>query len=112
MNDALTEILENYIKHNEIELILDRIKEVVDEKNIDYGEELSLSECKTLLNYITNLQDYKSRCEKAIEDIQFCLKSIYQEKGMSKDERTRSEMETCIQVFKGTLNILKGVKDE
>lgn len=56
MTEEIKEILESYINHNEIEIILDRIKEIVDNEIIDYGEELSLSECKCLLNYITNLQ--------------------------------------------------------
>lgn len=94
--------------NNEIKEILDRLKYIVFNEIIDYGEELSLNECKLLLDYITNLQqenerlkervaylersnnrredtiiglrfevaeqeDYKSRCEKAIE----LLESVY-----------------------------------
>ena len=48
-----------------------------------------------------------NKINKAIEDIQFCLKSICQEKGMSIDERTRNEMQSCIEVFKETLKVLQ-----
>ena len=57
MNEEIKKILENYVNHNEIELILNELREIVDEEIVDYGAELSLSECKCLLNYITNLQE-------------------------------------------------------
>ena len=81
---------------------------------------------KDLLDYITNLQEEneivhkdfeelsqryfftKSRIEEAIEDIEFCLNSINQEKELSIDVRTRNEMESCFQVLNETLNTLRG----
>lgn len=33
------------------------------------------------------------------EDIEFCLHSIEQEAEMSTDERTRSEMESCLEIL-------------
>lgn len=66
-------------------------------------------------SYITNLQkeneDYKSRVEKAIKDIVFCFMSIKQEADMSKDERTRHEMRTCLAIFNETLKSLKKGSD-
>lgn len=35
------------------------------------------------------------------EDIKFCLHSIKQEMELSKDSRTRSEMNDCYQILKG-----------
>lgn len=35
------------------------------------------------------------------EDIKFCLHSIKQEMGLSKDSRTRSEMNDCYEILKG-----------
>ena len=63
-------------------------------------------------NYKQNFNDYKSRCEKASEDIKFCLHSIKQEYEMSIDERTRNEMESCVQIFNKTLNILQNGSDD
>lgn len=50
----------------------------------------------------------QQRIDKAIEDINFCLKSVEQESEMSTDERTRKEMMTCNQILKETLDNLKG----
>ena len=44
---------------------------------------------------------------KIIEDIKFVLKSIDQEKEMSIDERTKTEMESCSQILHETLETLK-----
>lgn len=44
---------------------------------------------------------------KIIEDIEFVLKSIDQEKEMSTDERTRIEMKTCSQILHETLETLE-----
>lgn len=38
--------------------------------------------------------------EEMKEDILFCLRSIKQEMEMSTDSRTRSEMESCYEIFK------------
>lgn len=54
-----------------------------------------------------NYLSYEERCKKAIEDIKFCLRSIKQEAEMSKDERTRKEMRTCLAILNETLNTLQ-----
>ena len=84
------------------------IKEILEFKeNADY-KKLSCDELAILKDYITNLQQENEHLDKAIEDIEFCLNSINQEKEMSIDLRTRNEMESCIQVLNGTLNTLRG----
>lgn len=63
------------------------------------------------LQTVREKEDYKSRVEKAIEDIEFCFRSIKQEADMSKDERTRHEMRTCLAIFNETLKSLKNGSD-
>ena len=71
-------------------------------------EDISCSHFSLFKSY----KDYKSRVEKAIEDIEFCFRSIKQEADMSKDERTRHEMRTCLAIFNETLKSLKKGSDK
>lgn len=75
--------------------------------------ELSEKDQKAILNLIQfkNLNkkmELQKKVDKAIEDIKFCLISIKEERYMSKDERTRKEMKTCMQILEETLKMLEG----
>ena len=48
------------------------------------------------------------RNRRIIEDIEFCLVSINQERKLSTDGRTRKEMTACVEVLNDTLKVLKG----
>ena len=96
--------------NNEIKEILDFLKDK-DDYIEEYGYEykrISLEDTKILLDYITNLQDYKSRCEKAIEYIEKSMDNsqpFY--KYLFGDENGKVEN------LDRLLNILQGVgKDE
>lgn len=45
--------------------------------------------------------DLSEENRKMKDDIKFCLHSINQERKMSRDERTRSEMTSCYEILKG-----------
>lgn len=67
--------------NNEIKEILDDLRTYKDRYEYFLFNNLSFSDrdykAKILLDYITNLQDYKSRCEKAIEYIKYNDSSLY-----------------------------------
>ena len=53
---------------------------------------------RKILNIVKNLQKENWALK---EDIEFCLHSIKQEMELSKDSRTRSEMNDCYEILKG-----------
>lgn len=80
--------------------------------NMSYWNNLTLEQRQKVKSYLYKVEKQKQIIDKAIEDIEFCLNSINQEKEMSIDGRTRNEMESCIQVLNGTLNTLRGKDNE
>lgn len=53
---------------------------------------------RRILNIVKDLQKENGALK---EDIKFCLHSIKQEMELSKDSRTRSEMNDCYEILKG-----------
>ena len=53
---------------------------------------------RRILNIVKDLQKENGALK---EDIKFCLHSIKQEMELSKDSRTKSEMNDCYEILKG-----------
>ena len=127
MNNEIKEMNLSEMLFNRDELLLDYITNLQQEnemmrKLIDEGVENSYKKLKYLQQENEELKEankileenwkhYMMICGKASEDIKFCLHSIKQEYEMSTDERTRNEMESCVQIFNKTLNILQNGSD-
>ena len=75
---------------NEMIGYYDGLKEVIEELK---------QENEKLHHYKTLYQSLKKQNDELKEDISFCLKSIKQEMEMSKDSRTRGEMQSCYEIL-------------
>lgn len=71
-------------------------------KKSNYQFELSKERAECIANKYDNLIKELQKENGALkEDIKFCLQSIKQEMELSKDSRTRSEMNDCYEILKG-----------
>lgn len=119
MNDEIREILDN---PKILQLSYGNYVSLDDYNELKFVYENDVQEIKALAETMKykemdfcklhdEVENYKSIVEKAIEDIEFCFRSIKQEADMSKDERTRHEMRTCLAIFNETLKSLKNGSD-
>lgn len=119
MNDEIKEILDN---PKILQLSYGNYVSLDDYNELKFVYENDVQEIKALVETMKykemdfcklhdEVENYKSKVEKAIEDIEFCFRSIKQEADMSKDERTRHEMRTCLAIFNETLKSLKNGSD-
>lgn len=82
------------------EEFLKKYEELLDKGYCDCNEMncIDNNSPRRILNIVKDLQKENGALK---EDIKFCLHSIKQEMELSKDSRTRSEMNDCYEILKG-----------